>query len=168
VAIRSDARAFVAGFVHRVEEGLLRGAPRSRCNYVVVHRAANGLRFQAAGWKTAFNVGLNDVELTASPAGSVRYVIRYNQWAGYAVALGAAIGLVLVVFLVAFDVRSYIMRHAESRFGALSISQNIAIAWAMAIFWGFVWPWILIALHKRPLRRLMERIVAEVDAATKK
>jgi hypothetical protein len=35
----------------------------------------------------------------------------------------------------------------------------------MVLFWGFVWPWLLVALHKRPVRRLLERIIAEVDAA---
>jgi len=28
----------------------------------------------------------------------------------------------------------------------------------------FVWLWLLIALHKRPLRRLVERIIREADA----
>jgi hypothetical protein len=38
----------------------------------------------------------------------------------------------------------------------------------MALFWGFAWPWLLIALHKRPLRRLMNQIIVEVDAAAMK
>jgi hypothetical protein len=46
----------------------------------------------------------------------------------------------------------------------LSIEQHVLVAWAMVVFWGFVWPWLLIALHKRPLRRLIERLIAEVDA----
>ncbi len=33
----------------------------------------------------------------------------------------------------------------------------------MVFFWGFVWPWLLIALHKRPLHRLVARIVSDVD-----
>jgi hypothetical protein len=37
------------------------------------------------------------------------------------------------------------------------------IAWAMVLFWGFAWPWLLIGLHKCPLRRLVTRIVAEAD-----
>lgn len=34
----------------------------------------------------------------------------------------------------------------------------------MVVFWGFVWPWILILLHKRPLHSLMARLITEVDA----
>lgn len=34
----------------------------------------------------------------------------------------------------------------------------------MVILWGFVWPWLLIALHKKPLRRLIAGLIAEVDA----
>ncbi|HEY8131013.1 MAG TPA: hypothetical protein VII12_03910, partial [Thermoanaerobaculia bacterium] len=55
--------------------------------------------------------------------------------------------------------------HPASRFPGLSIDQNVAVAWAFAFFWGFVWPWNLILLHRRPLRRLMQRLIVEVDAA---
>jgi len=47
----------------------------------------------------------------------------------------------------------------------LSTEQNLLIAWSMVLFWGFVWPWLLIHLHQRPLRRLLERVISEVDAS---
>lgn len=34
----------------------------------------------------------------------------------------------------------------------------------MALFWGFVWPWLLIPMHKRPLHGLVVRLITEVDA----
>lgn len=37
----------------------------------------------------------------------------------------------------------------------------------MAAFWGFRWPWLLVAFHKRPLHHLMDRLIAEVDAAAR-
>lgn len=117
---------------------------------------------------TALNVGLNDVELAVSSDRRVRYTIQYRRWACYALLLCGGLGLVLVTFFVMFDIRGYIARHAESRVPGLSIEQNIAIAWAMAFFWGFAWPWILIALHKRPLRRSMAQLIAEVDAVSMK
>ena len=43
--------------------------------------------------------------------------------------------------------------------------QNVAVAWAMALFWGLVWPWLLILIHRWPLRRLMQRLIADVDSA---
>jgi hypothetical protein len=46
----------------------------------------------------------------------------------------------------------------------LSVEQNLLIAWVMVLFWGFIWPWVLISLHKRPLHRLIARLIAEVDA----
>jgi hypothetical protein len=33
----------------------------------------------------------------------------------------------------------------------------------MIMFWGFIAPWFLIAFHKRPLRRLVERLIRDVD-----
>lgn len=50
-------------------------------------------------------------------------------------------------------------------FPGLSIDQHLYFAWAMVLFWGFAFPWLLIALHKRPLHRLVASLVTEVDAA---
>ncbi len=162
--IRAQARAFIAAFVQRIEAGLLRGTARWRSNYAVTRADADGLKFRAANWWTAMNVGLNQVELIVASDGRVRYGIRYPRWAGYGLALCGGLGVVLIAFLLTYDVRGYIVQHPESAFPGLSTDQNIAIAWAMALFWGFAWPWILIAFHKRPLRRLMEQLIAEVDA----
>lgn len=163
--IRAQARAFVAAFVRRIETGLLPHAPRWRCQYRVTREGADGLRFQATDWWTAINVGLNDVELAVAPGGRVHYVIRYRRWAGYALALSGTIGVALIAAFLVFDIRDYIVRHPRSAIPGLSTEQNVAIGWVMVLFWGFAWPWILIALHRRPLRRLMNQIVAEVDAA---
>lgn len=164
-AIRAQPRAFIAAFERRIEAGLLRGAPRARSRYLVTRTADDRLGFRAVDWWTALYVGLNEVELAVSPDGQVRYSIRYPRWAGYGIALGGAIGLALIAFFLLFDVQGYIEQHPQYAFPGFSTDQNVAIGWAMAVFWGFVWPWILIALHKRPLRRLMEQLIAEVDAA---
>jgi len=37
------------------------------------------------------------------------------------------------------------------------------LLWAFILFWGFVWPWILVVMHKRPLHALVQRLVAAVD-----
>jgi hypothetical protein len=164
-AIRAQAQPFVTAFVRRIETGLLPHAPRWRCQYRVTRQGDDRLRFQATDWWTALNVGLNDVELAVGPGGRVHYAIRYWRWASYAIALSGVIGLALIAAFLVFDVRDHLLRHPESTIPGLSTDQNIAIGWAMALFWGFAWPWILIALHKRPLRRLMNQIIAEVDAA---
>ena len=70
----------------------------------------------------------------------------------------------LIAFFLLFDLRDYLARHPASMVRGLSLDQNVAIAWAMALFWGFAWPWILIAWHKGPLRRLIQGLIAEVDA----
>jgi len=161
--IRSEPRAFVAAFARRVAAGLLRGTSPRRCRYVVTREGADGLEFRAASWPTATNVGLNDVELAVSPDRHVRYRVRFPRWAAYALAGSAVFGLVFILFLFLFDVRDYLAHHPRSTVPGLSLDQNVAIAWVMALFWGFAWPWILIAFHKGPLRRLMEQIIAEVD-----
>lgn len=162
--IRSEPRAFVAAFTRRIATGLLRGTAPRRSRYVVTREEADRLEFRAANWWTAFNVGLNEVELALSPDRQVRYRVRYPRWAAYAVAGSGAFGLVFIGFLLLYDIRDYIARHPASALPGLSMDQNVGIAWVMALFWGFTWPWILIALHKGPLRRLIEGLIAEVDA----
>src|SRR5438093_268912 len=164
--IRSPASAFVAAFARRIETGLLSAEHRSRNRYELTRRGSDGLAFRAADWWTAINVGLNDVDIAISVDGTASYAIEFSRWAAYAIGLGGLIGALLIGMFLAFDVRGYIVRHPASRFTRLSIDQNVAIAWAMALFWGFVWPWILIALLKRPLARLIGSIIAEVDASS--
>jgi hypothetical protein len=162
--IRSDPRAFLAAFARRVASGLFPGAPALRTRYSVTREGADALQFRAANWPTATNVGLNEVELSPTSDGRVRYTVRYPRWAIYALGLGDLIGLSLIAFFVLFDIRGYLERHPDSTMPGLSLDQNVAFAWAMALFWGFVWPWVLIFLHKKPLRTLIEGLIAEVDA----
>ena len=62
------------------------------------------------------------------------------------------------------DLREFVADFVTFGLPGLSIEQNVGIVWAMVLFWGFAWPWCLIVIHKGPLRRLVERIIREVDA----
>ena len=161
--IRADARSFLEGFRRRIEAGLLGGHPHRRSRYAVTRVGMDALEFRAEDWLTAFNVGLNEVEITVTTPGRVDYHVCYPRWARSAVGLSAAFGITFAIFLLAFDLRTYLAGQSDLSTLLLSPEQGVAVAWAMAIFWGAIWPWILIALHKRPLRGLMDRLIAEVD-----
>jgi hypothetical protein len=163
-SIRSDPRAFVTAFVRRVKTGLFSGASAPRNRYEVTREGGDSLHFRSAGWWTAIAAGLNEVDLSAA-AGRVRYKVRYGRWATFVLALSDVVGLALVLFFVFVDVREYLAAHPGAALPGLSLDQNVAVAWALAIFWGFVWPWVLILSRQRGLRRLTERLIAEVDAA---
>jgi len=163
-SIRSSATQFLTAFRRRVEVGLLCGHPHPRSHYVVTQAGADQLHVSAAGWWTAMNVGLNEIELQTSEPGCVRYTIRYWRWATYVLGLGAGLVAIMLAVSLGLDLRQYIEAHPASRVPGLSTDQNVLVAWGMAVFWGLVWPWLLIALHKRPLRRLIGRLIAEVDA----
>lgn len=164
VSIRSASAPFMRAFAERVEAGLLTGRPHPRSNYVVDSSGPDQIVVRAADWWTAINVGLNRVELRYAPPDRVRYHVQYWQWTQYAVGLSGAMGLIGLGLLLGTDARGYIARNPGSMVPGLSVEQNLAIAWMMALFWGFVWPWLLVAMHKRPLRRLVTRLIAEVDA----
>jgi hypothetical protein len=154
----------VQAFTQRVAAGLLTVSPHPRSNYRVVEASSDRLRIEAADWWTAINVGLNEVELWFPHAGSVRYRVRYWRWAWYGVGLCGLLGVAGLALLVGFDARGYIASHSSAQLPGLSIEQNLAVAWTMVLFWGFVWPWLLVAMHKRPLRQLLTRLITEVDA----
>jgi hypothetical protein len=163
VAIHSSTAQLLRAFQQRVAAGLLVGQPHSRSNYLVVEAGPGQLRVHAADWWTAINVGLNELELRLPQPGFVHYRVRYWRWACYALGLSGILGLIGLVLLLTLDVRGYIARHSHAMLPGFSIDQNLLIAWAMVLFWGFAWPWLLIALHKRPLRRLVTRLIGEVD-----
>ena len=165
VSIRSPAESFLRAFRERVTAGFLDGRPHPRSNYVVSEATSGALVVLAVDWWTAFNVGLNRLELRHLPPDLIRYDVRYRRWALYVLSLSGGLGLVGLAMLLSLDVRGYIARHERSMIPGLSIEQNLVVAWLMVLFWAFVWPWLLIALHKRPLRRLVTRLIGEVDVA---
>jgi hypothetical protein len=164
VSIRSSAERFLQAFGERVGAGLLAGQLHPRSNYAIIGAGPDHLVVRAADWWTAINVGLNTLQLRHVTPNVIRYHVRYWRWAAYAIGGSAALGLILAGMFLTIDIREYIARHQASRIPELSLDQNVAIAWLMVLFWGFIWPWLLIALHKGPLRRLVTRLIGEVDA----
>jgi len=167
VPIGSAVEEFLEAFRRRISAGLLTGQPHPRSNYRVSETGPGHLVVHAADWWTAINVGLNELELHLPQGGSVHYRVRYWRWVQFGLALSGMLGLIGIVLLASLDVRGYIARHSNSMLPGLSVDQNLLVAWLMVLFWGFAWPWLLIPLHKRPLRRLVERLIAEVDAQGK-
>src|SRR5262245_571688 len=163
VSFRSATPDFLEAFRQRVKNGLLTGQPNPRSNYLIGETGPSHVVVRAGDFWTAFNVGLNSLELQIQEQGLVRYRVRYWRWARYSLALGGALGLMGIVLLLTFDVRTYIAEHPASMLPGLSLDQNLLFAWFMVFFWGVVCPWLLIPMHKRPVRRLVERLIAEVD-----
>jgi len=165
--IHSDPAAFLQAFRRRAAAGLLSGRPHPRSNYTVTQTGADRLHVRAADWSTAINVGLNDVDLEVPHPGTVHYQVRYWRWASYVLGLGGVLGGIGLLLLLLYDVGGYIARYPERTLPGLSVRQTLLIAWAMVLFWGFLWPWILIAIYKTPLQRLMARLITEVDAVAR-
>jgi hypothetical protein len=165
--IRAPADAFLRAFARRIDQGLLLTVAPSRNRYVVMHADRDALRFHADNWLTAFNVGLNDVDLSVASPGVVRYRIGYWRWTRSAAAMGAGFAAIFGSSLLLYDLRTYIAEHPGPQYLGLSPEQGVGLAWAMALFWGLAWPWVLVAMHKGPLRRLMASLIADVDAAAR-
>lgn len=147
-------------FRSRVRAGLLTGRPGPRQNYAVEEEGPGSMRVRAIDWWTAINVGLNDVLLDASEPGTVGYRVGYWRWTLYGVGLCGVIGVATFAGL-----RWLLANNPQALIPGLAVEQNLAVAYAMAAFWGFAWPWILVARHKQALTGLVAKLITEIDAA---
>lgn len=162
---RASKAELIETLRRRVEAGLLGGQRGSRSNYTLLESSVETVDIRAVNWLTAINVGLNELTLDFSVPRRIRFELRYWRWAMFCLTLCGVLGSVGVALFLAIDIRGYIARNPNAQLPGLSIDQNVYLAWANLLFWGFFWPWILIWLHKRPLRRLLQRLIMEVDAA---
>ena len=161
--IRAEPERFFAALGRRVASGLLTGKRHSRSNYKVVTADERRMSIRAADTWSAINVGLNNLDFEAPGHGVLRYRVRYWRWTIYSVALGALLGVIGIALALLFDVRGYLTQTPGRMLPGLTVEQNVFLLWLFILFWGFVWPWLLVALHKRPLHALVRRLVEAVD-----
>jgi hypothetical protein len=141
----------------RIETGLLTPGSRRRANYVVRSRSSDAVSFSANDFWTAFNVGLNDVELHRAEGNRVAYHGSFNRWAAYAAIQGLVVaGAVLLVVLLWPGARGEV-----DRYGAWGWPLLIIL---LALF-GLVWPRVLVVMHRPFASRALERIVRQTVAA---
>ena len=163
LAVRSTAEQFSTALQQRIARGFILNRPGARQNYELVAPSSLTASVRAANWLTAINVGVNELDLDLSESGKINYRLSYWRWTFYCVGLGAILGLVMIVLFLVLDMRKYIANNPQARIPGLTITQNVNFAWGNIVFWGYIWPWILVGLHKRPLRKLLSKTIAEID-----
>ena len=139
----------------RIETGLLTPDSRARANYVIRSRSADAVSFSANDFWTAFNVGLNDVELSRADGNRVAYHGSFRRWAAYAAIQGIAVtGAILIVVLL---------------FARTEVESYGVWGWPLLIvllfLFGIVWPRVLVVFHRRFASRALERIIRETIVA---
>ena len=164
-AIKAPAAAFFQRFKERVETGLLENKPHRRARYEVVRHTGNELVFRAADILTAISVGLNEVELHAAAGGGIAYAVSYRRWTAYVVALGAVLALGILIAFVFGNITGSIDRYTLLPGQEMNGNLGFGLFWGFVLFWTVFWPWILVILHRPFARRLLVRIIGEVDRA---
>ena len=146
---------FTERVARRVESGLLVPGSRRRGDYVVRSRSHDAVSFAARGFWTAYNIGLNEVELRRDGLRRIAYHGSFRRWAAYAAIHSLVLtGAVLAVVLAWPAARD-------------QVSQNPAgwpVLLALLVFFGLLWPPVLVAVHRRVVPRSLVRIVEEVAA----
>lgn len=146
---------FLVKLAHRVRTGLFPlGSPR-RNAYRITAQTVNSLQFRSTNLLTGLNIGLNDVTITIdNQTGIIHYQVSYWTWAAYCIVLSLLIGLCLA------GAKYYIPRdwyYPEP-------IDNL-VFWLFVVFWGLIWPWVLIAWHKGAIVKCLNRIFDEVNNA---
>jgi len=165
IDIASPTPAFFEAMKARVQVGLLTGKPHWRSRYVVTGHTEQELAIHASDFITAINVGLNEIVLRKAGDRSLEYSVIYWRWAAYVVGLGALLGIALIVSFLLLGIESELGRYAFGADPASNRTIGVALFCALVLFWGGIWPWILIAMHKPFARKLLDRIIREVDVA---
>ena len=144
---------FVVRLRKRVEEGLFRPGKRARANYSVRSAGPDEISFGADDFLTACSVGLNEVTVRRAGATFVHYRATFWRWTWTAVAHGAVIGAILLVFAV--TLRTMRRQIAAYSYGPILFGS-------LVVFFGILWPWILAAIHRRFAEKSLRRILGEV------
>ncbi len=166
VKIKSPMAPFLSQFKQRIESGRLAGQPHWRMRYAVSKFSDHELTFAASTFMSAINVGLNRVTLRELGPNQIEYNVTYRIWAAYCIGLGALLALLGVAFYFLVDIGKEIAHQRVVPDPALNLAIGTAIYWGSIIGWGILWPWVLIALHKSPVRKFLLRVIDEVDAAS--
>jgi hypothetical protein len=154
---------FIQKLAARVNKGLFSMASSRRNQYKIVEQSETYLHFCSSSLLTGINIGLNDVQIQVDQtSGEIRYDVSYWTWAKYSIFLCLALGLVLGCSLLPPLFGLYLF--PKDQYPPLMI-MKVAIL-PMVLFWGLVWPWILIAFHKGSAVKYLTRILDEVNTQT--
>jgi Flp pilus assembly protein TadB len=137
----------------RVEQGLLMRGSRVRANYAVRERTGDSIAFGAEDWWTAVNIGLNEVKVRREDTKTLAYTVRFPKWMGYTAGLCGAVAGFIAISVGVGGILGKVP--AGTRLPA-----NVSVVGGI-VLWGAAWPWLLASLHKRHLRRFMERMLRE-------
>jgi len=135
----------------RVTRGLFGANTQGRAHYLVRAIGGDSLTFEAAGFLTAYAIGLNHVELKRSAPGVISYRVDFSRWNRYATLHGLALGLAFALASLLPGVGQIIR----------TTPGHGAVLWSFVAFWSLLWPRILTAVHRPFARNALERILRE-------
>lgn len=64
-----------------------------------------------------------------------------------------------------WDIEAHIGQYVFVADPGLNRAIGLALFCFLTLFWALVWPWILIVMHRPVARKLLDRIIREVDIA---
>ncbi len=143
--------------------GLFPKATNRRNNYEILESGYDRLHFRSVGILAGITIGLNDVRISIDHtcANTLVYSFKYRTWAKYSIYL--CLGILIFLAGNLFIFRSAIPPDYFSEFKPANNGQLVAILLfsGNAVFWGLLWPWILIAIHRKHAARFLEYILKE-------
>jgi outer membrane protein assembly factor BamB len=157
-SLRND---FIEKLASQTKTGLFPIASRCRNKYDIVAQSEKSLHFRSTSLLTGIHIGLNDVHIQVDESTNrIQYDVTFWTWAKFCVSLSLGVVFILGFFLTSHLFGLYIFPDFEYP-SMFEIEMYIV---PMIIFWGLIWPWILIYRHKKPAAECLIRIFEEVNS----
>lgn len=151
---------FIWMLAARVDKGLLPKTSKGRNRYEIVNVTEDAIRFRAVNFLTGINLGLNYVSIKVNrEAGTIHYQVSFWTWARYCIFLCLGIGFALGALFLMPLMGLYLF--SRTYYPSSDEIKDYCIP--MVIFWGLLWPWILIVFHKKSAEKSLLKILEDVN-----
>lgn len=149
----------------RIQSGLFLAASPCRNKYEIISDSKDNIHFRSASFLTSIYVGLNNVKISIDKNNNkIHYDFTYWPWAWYCIVLSFSLTLIIGFLFLSHLFRIYLFPEIEYP-SSFEISLYIIPS---LVFWGLIWPWILIYRHKKSASKALEMIIHQVNLTDQK
>ncbi|GEM_PF-3673916 len=151
---------FIQKLAERINQGFLQIALPKRNRYEILEQTENSIHFHSVNVLTGITIGLNDVNIQVDKeSNEIRFTVSYWTWAKFSFILCFSIAFLVGFFLMTPLFGIYLF--SKESYPSLLTIKTVIIP--MVVFWGVIWPWLLIIMHKGPASKCLCRILDEVN-----
>lgn len=144
----------------RIKLGLFMSASPRRNRYEITSVSKDAINFKSVSLLTSIYIGLNNVNIRIDADNNeIYYEFSFWRWACYCILLSLSLTLLIAFFFLSHLFGIYIFSEIEY---PSSFEIYMYIIPSM-VFWGLIWPWILIYRQKKTASKAIELIIHQLN-----